>query len=177
MKPVTAATVGNVRAALQVLATVMSANGGNTTALVLTASHAAVAEAEVAVVLPQSAVSWYCTPMAQQPGVLVNAAEAAASVLYVVALPPGAVIVHTLVKPVTAATVGNVRAALQVLGTVMSANAGNTTALVLTASHAAADEAVLAVVLPQAAASWYCTPIAQHPEVFVRAAEAAASVL
>ena len=153
MKPVTVGTVGNVRAVLHVLATVMSANVGNTTALVLTASHAAVAEAEVAVVLPQSAVSWYCTPMAQQPGVLVNAAEAAASVLYVVALPPGAVIVHTLVKPVTAATVGNVRAALQVLETVMSTNGGKITALVVTGSHAAMVDTAFIAVPPHAASS------------------------
>ena len=67
--------------------------------------------------------------MLQHPGVLVKAADADASVLYVVAVPPGAVMVHTLLNPVTSGTVGSARAALQVLGTVMSARDGKTTKL------------------------------------------------
>ena len=91
--------------------------------------------------------------MLQHPGVLVKAAEAAASVLYVVAVPPGAVMVHTLLKPVTAGTVGSVRAVLQVLATVISANGGKITALVLTGSHAAMVDTAFIAVPPHAAAS------------------------
>jgi len=91
--------------------------------------------------------------MLQHPGVLVKAADADASVLYVVAVPPGAVTVHTLLNPVTSGTVGSVRAALQVLVTVMSANGGKTTAFVLTGSHAAMVDTAFIAVFPHAAAS------------------------
>jgi len=91
--------------------------------------------------------------MLQHPGVLVKAADADASVLYAVAVPPGAVMVHTLLNPVTSGTVGSVKAALQVLGIVMSANGGKTTAFVLTGSHAAMADTAFIAVFPHAAAS------------------------
>jgi len=84
---------------------------------------------------------------------LVKAADADASVLYAVAVPPGAVMVHTLLNPVTSGAVGSVKAALQVLGIVMSANGGKTTAFVLTGSHAAMVDTAFIAVFPHAAAN------------------------